>query len=171
MPLEMRVMGASEVTMAPQRGNKLGTCAIEVLTLRALSGIWEPYAQQVLDKWTSYKDNEGNRLAVRPHWAKEWYPYKVDGRPWLEKLKHETYKDDIPEFKALLTRIGAMHGWTLADVKKVFSNDFLDWFYLDDVQASSVITKTTAAAGSQVATNVQKTGPIAVVEEVKEVHV
>jgi hypothetical protein len=32
LPLEMRIMNGSEVTMAPQRGN-IGTCSIEILTL------------------------------------------------------------------------------------------------------------------------------------------
>lgn len=73
MPLEMRVMGGSEVVMAPQRGNALGTCSIEVLTLENAVGIWKPYAQEVLDGWMSLTDAEGKKLKTRPHWAKEWY--------------------------------------------------------------------------------------------------
>lgn len=77
MPLEMRIMSSSNVTMAPQRGHKLGTCAIEILTIKAVAEIWEPYAQQVLNKWTSFTDNSGKRLVVRPHWAKEWERLQV----------------------------------------------------------------------------------------------
>ncbi|KAI1288717.1 hypothetical protein F5Y03DRAFT_379446 [Xylaria venustula] len=136
MPLEMRMMGSSDVTMAPQRGNKLGTCAIEILTLKAVADIWEPYAQKVLDKWVSYKDNDGKQIVIKPHWAKEWYNYKVDGKPWVQKLKNEVYKEQIVEFKKLLAAIGKKHDWTLADVKKTFSNELLDYLYLDDVKAS-----------------------------------
>ena len=72
MPLEMRIMGDSNVVMAPQRGNTLGTCSIEVLTLESCKDIWLPFAQQVLDKWMSYT-YKGKPLRTRPHWAKEWY--------------------------------------------------------------------------------------------------
>ncbi|KAI9692203.1 MAG: hypothetical protein M1822_006433 [Bathelium mastoideum] len=132
MPLEMRIMGSSDVTMAPQRNHKLGTCSIEILTLKAAESLLEPYAQQVLNKWVGYKDNDGKTLAIRPHWAKEWNNLKVDGKPWRETLK-ESYKSEIAEFKALLTTIGKKHGWTLADIKRTFSNEFLDYFYLDDI--------------------------------------
>ena len=72
MPLEMRIMGGSDMTMAAQRGNKLGTCCIGVLTLENAAKIWPPYAQSVLDQWMTYTDAEGNKLKTRPHWAKEW---------------------------------------------------------------------------------------------------
>ncbi|KAG8527946.1 uncharacterized protein KY384_006862 [Bacidia gigantensis] len=137
MPLEMRIMSSSEVTMAPQRGHKLGTCAIEILTLHAAADIWQPYAQQVLNHWTSYKDNDGIKLDIRPHWAKEWNNLEVDGRPWREKLKNESYKTEIAEFKNLLTAIGKKHDWTLSDIKRMFSNDVLDYLYLDDVVVTS----------------------------------
>lgn len=43
MPLEMRIMGGSDVIMAPQMGNTLGTCSIEVLTLENARSIWRHY--------------------------------------------------------------------------------------------------------------------------------
>lgn len=129
-------MGSSEVTLAPQRGNKLGTCAIGILTLEAVSDIWVPYAQQVLDKWTSYKTNEGKPVVVKPHWAKEWYMYKVGDKPWVEKLVKEDYKGEIAEFQALMAAIGKKHGWTLGDIKRTFSNDVLDNTFLGGVAAS-----------------------------------
>ena len=133
MPLEMRIMGSSNVTMAPQRGHELGTCAIEILTLRAVADIWKPYAQQVLNHWTSYTDNAGGKIVVRPHWAKEWDQLEVDGRPWREKLKSESYRAEIAEFKALLAAIGEKHQWRLSDIKRTFSNETLDFLFLDDV--------------------------------------
>lgn len=134
MPLEMRIMGDSNIVMAPQRGNKLGTCAIEVLTLQSVADRWLPYAQAVLDKWTSYADpSTGKKLRTRPHWAKQWVGLRVDGKPWSEAMK-EDYKEEIGEFKGLLAEIGKGHGWTLADLKKMFSNDFFDGFYFDDVE-------------------------------------
>ncbi len=72
MPLEMRIMGGSDVVMAPQHGNDLGTCSIEVLTLESCKELWHPYAQEVLDVWMAYEDDQGKKLKTRPHWAKEW---------------------------------------------------------------------------------------------------
>ncbi|TPX15992.1 uncharacterized protein E0L32_000326 [Thyridium curvatum] len=139
MPLEMRVMGGSEVVMAPQRGNALGTCAIEVLTLESARDIWDPYAQEVLDLWMGYRDpRSGDRLKTRPHWAKQWAQFQVEGRPWREWMKESSYKEEIVEFKDTLAAIGKEHGWTLADLKKRFSNDFFDWFYFSDGEVKTL---------------------------------
>jgi D-arabinono-1,4-lactone oxidase len=132
LPLEMRIMGDSNVVMAPQRGNKFGTCSIEILTLEDVKDLWNDYAQDVLNKWMSYTDRDGNKLKTRPHWAKQWVQSQVDGKPWKEKLR-EDYNDEIIEFKGLLAAIGKDHGWTLADLKKRFSNDLFDDFYFGDV--------------------------------------
>lgn len=72
MPLEMRITGGSGVVMAPQRGNSLGTVSIEILTLQNAVPLWRDYAQEVLDLWMSYTDDDGKRIQTKPHWAKEW---------------------------------------------------------------------------------------------------
>ncbi|EGX54115.1 hypothetical protein AOL_s00004g148 [Orbilia oligospora ATCC 24927] len=137
MPLEMRMVGDSDIIMAPQRGNKLGTCAIEILTLKSAGedGTWQPFAQKVLDIWMRdcSRDNDGNKLNVRPHWAKEWDNFKVDGKPWREVLKNESYKDQIVEFKSALTKLGEIQGWTLSDIKERYSNELFDYLFFDDV--------------------------------------
>jgi len=138
MPLEMRIMGDSDIIMAPQRGNALGTCAIEVLTLHGVNDIWDPYAQEVLDKWMSYNDAEGKRLKTKPPWAKQWVQYNVDGQPWVQRMKEVDCKDEIIEFKGTLAQIGKEHGWTLEDLKARFSNDFFDSFYFDDIGCKGV---------------------------------
>ena len=132
MPLEMRIMGGSDVIMAPQRYNTLGTCSIEVLTLHSASHLWVPFAQEVLDKWMSYTDRNGKKLNTRPHWAKEWKEFTVGGRPWVEVLKEETYKKEREEFKGVMEAIGREQGWTWNDLRKRFGNDFLESFYFDD---------------------------------------
>ena len=134
MPLEMRIMGGSDVILAPQRGNTLGTCSIEVLTLMSAKDIWLPHAQEFLDKWMSYTDADGQRLRTRPHWAKQWVPNTVDGEPWLHRLKGVDYKEEIEEFKNVLSSIGKEHGWKLVDLKRMFSNDLLDELFFDDVE-------------------------------------
>jgi hypothetical protein len=133
-PLEMRIMGGSNVIMAPQRHNVLGTCSIEVLTLHSASDIWGPFAQEVINTWMSYTDsNTGKKLNTRPHWAKEWKDFNVDGQSWPEKLKNESYKEEIEEFNNVLAAIGKEHNWTREDLKRCFSNEFFDSFYFDDI--------------------------------------
>ncbi|KAK2008685.1 hypothetical protein LZ32DRAFT_631414 [Colletotrichum eremochloae] len=131
MPLEMRIMGGSNVVMAPQRGNGLGTCSIEVLTLHAASDVWIPFAQEVLDKWMALKDpNTQQPLRTRPHWAKEWKGFTVNSKPWLQKMKHEDYKSEIQEFNGIMAEIGKEAGWNLEDLKARFSNNlFNDVFF------------------------------------------
>ncbi|RFN54297.1 putative xylitol oxidase [Fusarium flagelliforme] len=134
MPLEMRIMGGSDVIMAPQRGNSLGTCSIEVLTLYSAREIWPKFAQSVLDKWMALKDpSTGEALKTRPHWAKEWYGYKVDGRPWVERLKAVDYKEERKEFLQTLAEIGkeAKEPWSLQDLQARFSNVLFDNFFFD----------------------------------------
>ncbi len=74
LTLEMRIMGGSGLTMAPQRGNKWGTCSIEVLSIpdAVTDGEWVGFLQRIGDLWMNSKDSDGNLLNVRPHWAKEW---------------------------------------------------------------------------------------------------
>lgn len=144
MPLEMRIMGGSDVVMAPQRGNTLGTCAIEVLTLESCKKDWPAFAQSVLNIWTSYTDEHDRPLDTRPHWAKEWYNYTVNGERWYDKLKNETYAAERLEFKQILAEIGKVQGWTLADLKARFSNDMFDDFYFDDVEPVKGVAKRTA---------------------------
>ncbi|SPJ78890.1 uncharacterized protein FTOL_07281 [Fusarium torulosum] len=132
MPLEMRIMGGSDVIMAPQRGNALGTCSIEVLTLHSASNIWKPFTQSVLDKWMELKDpSTGQRLKTRPHWAKGWDDYTVDGKPWIQRLKAVYYKDERQEFLQTLAEIGKEANWSLEDLQARFSNGVFDQFFFD----------------------------------------
>lgn len=57
--------------------------------------------------------------------------YTIDGKPWIEKLKHEDYAEEIVEFKRILSRIGKKHGWTLEDIQKRFSNELFDGLIYD----------------------------------------
>ena len=72
--LELRIMGGSEMVMAPQRGNRFGTASIEVVSSMAAAddGSWGRYSQRVSDRWMALHDPNGKKLDVRPHWAKEW---------------------------------------------------------------------------------------------------
>ena len=72
MALEVRVMGASNVLMAPQYGNKHGTLSIEPVSTRIVSKeIWEDFKEELAKVWMSYTDHDGTLLNSRVHWAKE----------------------------------------------------------------------------------------------------
>ncbi|KAL7270660.1 hypothetical protein RUND412_006626 [Rhizina undulata] len=126
--LELRIMSSSDVIMAPQSGNFFGTASIEVLTTMAAVDVWPPFVQAIIDKWTSYEYN-GKKLNVRPHWAKEWDDYNVDGRSFKDHIKEVLYEQEIPKFKNSLAEIGAKQNWTLDDIQARFSNPLLDYIY------------------------------------------
>ncbi|KAF5862162.1 hypothetical protein ETB97_012059 [Aspergillus alliaceus] len=133
MPLEMRIMGDSNVVMAPQCGNKLGTCAIEVLTLQSVAQFWDGFAQEVLDEWMKLRQWKGQELNIRPHWAKEWQQFTVGGKPFQDYLKNECYRDAIPKFNGILDRIGKQQHWERSDLKRMFSNLLFDDLVFDDI--------------------------------------
>jgi hypothetical protein len=130
LTLELRIMGGSDVVMAPQRGNMLGTASIEVLTApdAVTDGEWFRFCQKVADLWMSY----GDQINVRPHWAKEWQGVQMRGVDAKQYLKTIAYKDQIAEFKTLLDKIGEKHGWTLDELKDRFSNELWDTIIFED---------------------------------------
>ena len=132
LTLEMRVMGGSSILMAPQYGNTLGTCSIEVLThCNTPTAEWQAFKQKILDAWTAYRDVEGNLLNARPHWAKEWEGLTVHNNPVKEYLRDTAYVEVIPAFKSQLKTIAAAGGVDLQDMKNRFGNkllsDIIDW--------------------------------------------
>lgn len=130
MPLEMRITGPSKITMAPFRSHRLGTCSIEILTLENMKELWLPYAQYVLDRWMDLKDNQGNYLATRPHWAKEWESFTVRGRPMIEYMQ-TTYRQAIGEFRDTYAQIAAKQDWKVEDARERFSNVLLDQLFFN----------------------------------------
>jgi hypothetical protein len=136
--LEMRIMSDSDIILAPQRGNTLGTCSIEILsTLDTPSADWVRFCQTVADKWISYTNrSDGKTLHARPHWCKQWSFLSLpDGRggrirapEWIQKV---AYKNEIPEFLRVLKRIGDIGGFTLSDLRARFVNEMLDNIFWD----------------------------------------
>ena len=66
MALELRIMGGSDVTMAPQFGNKHGTLSIEPVSTRMVhEEVWEDFKEELAEVWMSYKDFDGTPLNTR----------------------------------------------------------------------------------------------------------
>jgi hypothetical protein len=154
--LEMRVTADSKVILAPQMGNTLGTASIEVITnmpaVEDPKKIWTQFKQTLANIWTGYTGPDGQKLNVRPHWAKEWYVSgspmglrramlilrgnfregtKVGGLEWVDHMKKVSYPGEIANFKSVLGGIGAKQGWTLEDLKARFSTPLLDNLIFD----------------------------------------
>jgi len=136
LPLEMRIMGGSDMTMAAQKGNKY-TCSIEVLTLSPdliNKKEWLGFMQAILDKWSTYTDAQGNPLNIRPHWAKQWKGLTIQRageqrKEIIEYLK-EVYQDDILVFNRDLESIAEKGGYAANDLK-LFSTPLLDQIFHD----------------------------------------
>ncbi|CAE6465741.1 unnamed protein product [Rhizoctonia solani] len=127
LALEMRLTGGSNVILAPQRGNDLGTTSIEVLTIPTTPrDQWQSFLQQIADAWTSYTDSNGVPLNSRPHWAKEWAGLNIRGQSIEQYLKETAYKDAIPEFREMLEKIAAAQGTTVTDMRDRFGNPLLE---------------------------------------------
>ena len=131
LALELRVTGDSDIIMAPQHGNKLGTLAIEILSFSTVgSEVWLSFMQEITDKWSKYTDAKGIPLKIRPHWAKEWENLTVRGEPIVDYLK-SVYADQIKIFKQDLEDIGSKQGVSLEQTRSMFSNKLLDELIFD----------------------------------------
>lgn len=127
LTMEMRVMADSKVTMAPQHGNHLGTCSIEILTTpNENRQEWLSFMQEMVDAWDSFTDPDGRRLNIRPHWGKQWEELRFRGMPAPEYLKKIAYRESIPEFRENLQSIAKDGGYTLAEQQRLFSNPLLN---------------------------------------------
>lgn len=136
LALEMRVMGGSNVLMAPQYGNQR-TCSIEVVTPTMVDEHdWTNFVQKVLNKWSSYTDEHGQPLKIRPHWAKRHEgglthlnPLTGVNTPMREYLKQDAFAQQIPLFLKQLEAICKAGGYELSDIAGLFSNEFLRDFF------------------------------------------
>jgi len=121
--LEARPMGSSDVTLAPQRGNKHGTLSIEVLaTMLIDSDIWNDFKKDFANVMLSYTDYDGTLLNVRPHWAKHWpSTIKVNGVE-IDAVQHwrDRYSEDIKKFLKDLSNLSK--DVTIDDIEKQFAN-------------------------------------------------
>jgi len=130
--LEMRIMNGSDIYLAPQRGNDLGTTCIEyITTFNTPLQDWVSMCQNVTDKWVSYTDpSTGKRLRARPHWAKQWsfltmpddQGLPLQGTKWARTV----YKAEISLFMDALKKIGEGAGFTVDDLRARFGNGFLE---------------------------------------------
>ena len=131
--LEMRIMGGSDVHLAPMRGYNLGTTSIEILTTpNTVPADWLPFCQKLTNIWLNYRDRStGNRVKARPHWCKQWSflnmpddkGFPTPARDWIRQV---AYKDEIPLFIAGLKKIAETQGFTMEEMRARFSNPLLE---------------------------------------------
>lgn len=130
--LEMRLTGDSDVLLAPQRGNTNGSISIEVLTtLNTPRELWDKFRQTMADKWTNYKDENGNTLKARPHWAKEYEGLTVHNQPITTYLKETAYRDAFAEFRDSFGKIVSARGGSVAETRARFGNALMEGLIFD----------------------------------------
>ncbi|KAF2403163.1 FAD-binding domain-containing protein [Trichodelitschia bisporula] len=122
--LEMRIIGDSDLLLAPMQGNTFGTAAIEVLTVPDAvdDNEWQGFLQTVADKWLA----TGEGLQVRPHLAKEWDGLTFKGVDARTYLRDVAMKEQIAVWKTAAAEIGAVQGWTVDEMRARFSNQLWD---------------------------------------------
>lgn len=127
LTLEGRVMGCSEVLMAPQFGNKHGTISIEVLSTRIVpQKTWEDFKVKLAEVWMSYKDHDGTPLHGRVHWAKEMprtVTFQGESLPIVE-YDHKVYATNMEMFFKTLSNL--TEKVSIGDISRLFSNTWLD---------------------------------------------
>ena len=129
--LEMRLTGGSSILLAPQRGNQ-STASIEVFTtLITPPDEWKTFRQIVVDHWTSYKDDRGEYLNARPHWAKHWWDLEVRGQPIQTYVKDTAYKDAFAAFRAVFQKIVTNRGSTVEETRKMFDMELMGRLIFD----------------------------------------
>lgn len=145
--LEMRIIGKSDLILAAQHGNTMGTCCVGVLSVPKYDPChlgssaqellqhqhkdeqWQRFLQKVADKWFAIADSTPERketLNIRPHLAKEWDGLRFRGMDAREYMKTVAYKDQTATFKDIVREIGERQGWTLEDMRRRFSNELFD---------------------------------------------
>lgn len=130
LTLEMRVMGSSNITMAPQFGNTLGTCSIEILTTKTTKlEEWSHFMQLLINKWSEYTDSDGNKLNIRPHWAKQWEGLKIDGMEIEKHFSEVSYKTQLPIFINDLSKIAEEGGYKIEDMFETFDNKLISTIF------------------------------------------
>lgn len=125
LSLELRIMGGSEMLLAPQSGYD-ATCSLLLKTPDVVNpDDWNQFIQQVSDMWLRY-DHKGVRLRSRPHWAKQW-PETYDGVEPIDFLR-ERYCEELPLFFDGLSIICASGGYSLDDLRMFCSPLMLELF-------------------------------------------
>ena len=126
----MRLTGNSQILLAPQLKNELGTISIEVLTTPATpEEVWRTFMQELTDRWASYRDVKKGYLNVRPHWAKEWQGLVVRGKPIERYLREDAYREERREFVRVLEGVVRRRGVTLEETRRRFGNPLLERLY------------------------------------------
>jgi hypothetical protein len=126
----MRLTGTSQILLAPQLNNPLGTISIEILTTSITpDAAWRSFMQQLTDLWSRYRSlgEKGEPfLNIRPHWAKEWQGLEVRGKEIVRYLREDAYKEERVEFVRVLEEVVRRRGGTLEETRKRFGNPLLE---------------------------------------------
>ena len=117
-------MAGSEVLLAANYGNKY-SIAIEVASSPLVDHhLWEEFKVAIAGNWGKYTDREGNRLKVRPHWAKE-FPKSVGGVP-INDYMREVYSDQLPAYVEGVRRLVEGRGGNVTSTLAMFNTKYME---------------------------------------------
>jgi hypothetical protein len=159
--LEMRIMGGSDVFLAAQRGNNLGTVVIEVLTtLITPTDDWVKFCQKLVDGWLAYKNSSGMQLPSRPHWAKQWSYLKfpdANGKQLTatEWFRQVAFREEIPLFMDALKKIGG-DDFTVEELRSRFANQYLESIFWGAPDPAGDIVRPDDLGGKRIGTKIKK---------------
>lgn len=124
--LEMRLVGPSQISVAPEFNNPHGTCSIEVVTfLDTDETLWQTFTQDLVNVWSTYEDETHRPLLLRCHWAKGWDHLSVGGQPYLDYYRRH-FGSCIDDLRRGLAAIAARGGYPSEEAQRLFGNETLD---------------------------------------------
>lgn len=129
LAIEDRFMAGTKMLLGAQYGNTY-TLAIEVTSSPMVKqDLWEEFKVSVAENWENYYDRKGNKLSVRPHWAKE-FPREVAGQPITQYMARE-YKNQMELYVQGMHTLMEVTGGNLTNTLNMFSTKYMDKLMVD----------------------------------------
>jgi len=129
LAIEDRFMAGTKMLLGAQYGNTY-TLAIEVTSSPMVKqDLWEEFKVSVATNWDNYYDRQGNKLAVRPHWAKE-FPREAAG-VGINQYMARVYSHQLELYVEGVKRLMEETGGDLTSTLSMFSTKYMDKLMVD----------------------------------------
>jgi len=124
LAIEDRFMGGTEMLLGAQYGNSF-TLSIEATSSPLVSqDLWEEFKEAMASNWENYSDRQGNKLVVRPHWAKE-FPRSVAGTEINEYMR-KVFAPQLPRYVEGMKALMEVTGGDLTSTLNMFNTKYME---------------------------------------------
>jgi len=124
LAIEDRFMGGTSMLLGAQHGNTY-SLAIEVTSSPLVElELWEEFKEAMASNWPKYKNKEGEKLSVRPHWAKE-FPRTVNGDS-IETYMDSVYSTQMANYVEGMYELMEFTGGNLTQTLDMFNTKYMD---------------------------------------------